>query len=364
MVYGERSNGKTYSGAELILYDYLFHKERGVWIRKDDEAFKDPDIRNLFNPVFTEGLWVNDNNILCKPDEKGARHVDIPLEFHWQGAEYRRGGWYLYRHDDGLDKNIYDTAPFCYAKPVRVSESRKGGVMEFVHYCIFDEFLSRKSSYIKDETILFANLVSTIVRYQKHARFILLANTVNKRSEYFKLFHVKPDDIEQGAIHLIKNRRGDYLAVEYVEHKEGYVKPSDSYMEFLSGNRTRMIRDGSWEMADYPVMEKEFRPKDIKKTFFILLDDDCVKCRVIKEDNGFYIYISENDEVIDEDHDLIFSNNHDIRRNWVETPFLDKRLVAITDLIKKNKMLFDTIDSGEIVNEYLKYCKTYSIIKA
>lgn len=364
MVYGERSNGKSYSGAELILWDYLYNQERGVWIRKDDEAFKDPDIRNLFNPIFYEGFWVDSNNNLCPPNAKGAHHVDIPLEFKWQGAEYRRGGWYLYYEDDKLQKRIYSDTPFCYAKPIRVSESRKGGVMEFVHYCVFDEFLSRNSTYIKDETILFANLVSTIVRYQKHARFILLANTVNKRSEYFKLFHIKPDDIEQGSIHLTKNRKGDYLAVEYVEHKEGLVKDSDSYFDFLTGNRVKMIKDGSWEMADYPIMDREYKPKDVYRTFYILLDDDCVKAQVIKFDNGHYIYISENDMAVDDNRDIIASNVFDVRRNWTQSIFADSRFKAIAGLFLANKVLYDTIDSGEVVNEYLKFCKTYSIIRA
>ena len=364
MIYGERSNGKSFAGAELILWDYLFNKERGVWIRKDDEAFKDPDVRALFNPVFREGLWVDKNDNLCLPEIPGARHIDIPLEFKWQGAEFKRGGWVLYYDDENLQKRIYDEHIFCYSKPIRVSESRKGGVMEQVHYCIFDEFLSRNSSYIKDETILFGNLVSTIVRYQKHARFILLANTVNKRSEYFKLFHIKPDEIEQGHIHVMKNKKGDYMAVEYVEHKEGYVKESDSYIDFLSGNRLRMIKDGSWEIADYPLMDREFRPKDVRKEFYILLDENCVKCQVIRFDQGYYIYISENNQAVDENEDIIASNIFDVRRNWTQSIFADKRFKAVADLFLKNKVLYDTLDSGEIVNEYLKFCKSYSIIKA
>ncbi|MBQ1294540.1 MAG: phage DNA encapsidation protein [Clostridiales bacterium] len=362
MIYGERSDGKSFSGAELILWDYIQNKERGVWIRKDDEAFKDPDVRSLFNPIFTEGVYIDKRGMLCSKEDKGAEN--LLLTCGWDGVEWRRGAWWLYRYDSTLDKNIYDDNPFCYAKPIRVSEARKGGVMEQVHYCVFDEFLSRNSAYIKDETILFANLVSTIVRYQKHARFILMANTVNKRSEYFKLFHVKPDEVEQGAIHLQKNRKGDYFAVEYIAHADDFEKDSDSYMEFMQGNRIRMIKDGSWEMADYPIMDREYRPKDVKKTFFILLDETCVKCQIIKDNRDYYLYICENDMVIDEEHDLIFSNSHSIRANWFQSIAHTNKFAPIYELIRQQKVLFDTIDSGETFNEYLKFCKTYSIIKA
>ena len=362
MAFGERSDGKSFSGAELILYDYLRHAERGVWIRKDDEAFKDPDIRNLFSPLFHEGVWVDPKGCLCKKYDKGAQN--IILTCGWDGVEWRKSAWYLYRYDSTLDKNIYDDNPFCYAKPIRVSESRKGGVMERVHYCVFDEFLSRNSAYIKDETILFANLVSTIVRYQKHARFILLANTVNKRSEYFKLFHIRLSEIEQGTINVIKNRKGDYFAVEYIEHSE-VEKDSDSYFEMMNGGgRIRMIRDGSWEMADYPVMDKEFRPKDVKLQFYVVLDENCIKCRVVKENRDFYLYVCENDVAVDEDKDIIFTNQHSIKRNWHNSIFLSKHYEKVVDLMKHDKVLFDTVDSGELYNEYLKYCKNYSIIKA
>ena len=135
-------------------------------------------------------------------------------------------------------------------------------------------------------------------------------------------------------------------------------------MDFLTGNRVKMIKDGSWEMADYPIMDREFRPKDVKKTFFILLDEDCVKAQVIHTDNGYYIYVSENDVALDENKDIIASNVFDVRRNWIQSIFNDKRMKAVAQLFAGSKVLYDTIDSGELVNEYLKYCKSYSIIKA
>ena len=144
IVYSERSDGKSFQGMKIILDDYLERGFRGIWLRRLPESFKKPKIRNQFDAVITEGALIG---------------------YPWDGIEFRLGGYYLYRYDDELDKKIYDDKPFCYAEGVSLGEAHKGGDYENVHYVVFDEFLSRDGAYLNDEPVLFAQVMSSILRY-------------------------------------------------------------------------------------------------------------------------------------------------------------------------------------------------------
>jgi hypothetical protein len=343
LVYGKRSNGKTFAAMRLVLKDYLENKNRSVWVRRIAETFKDPKVKAQFNAIIEEG------------------DLDKTI---WQGVEFKQGGFYLYYYtDDDMPKKIYDDNPFCYAANVAGAETHKGGNYEHVHYVVFDEFLSRQGKYLPDEPVLFANLMSTIVRYQDKARFILLANTVNMDSDYFDAFGIDPHEIPQGSIRPYYNDKDECLCVEYVENVEGQVTKSDKYFGFFKSGRIKMITEGTWEMADYPRKPCKIRPKDIRLQFYILWKTETIRGNYVHLPNQNFIYFEHCEEAIDEDKDLIFSDWLDPRDNWLQN-YKHTQFKILVDCIKTNKMYYDSDITGEVVRNYLKYCDSYTIIKA
>ena len=342
IIYGKRSNGKSFAGLELILKDYLENNNRGVWVRRLMDTFKDSKVKMQFDPVIEEGIL---------------------NKYNFDGVEYRKGDYYLYRYDEDLDKRIYEDNPFCYCTGVSGAESHKGGSYENVHYVVFDEFLSRNNIYLPDEPVLFANLMSTIVRYQDKARFILLANTVNKDSDYFDAFGIDVSEIPPGAIQPFYNAEGQCLCVEYVVQKEGVVNKSDKYFSFFKSGRVKMITEGTWEMADYPRKPCDFYPTDVRFTCFILWKTSFIKCEYVVKDNMQFVYFSLTDKAIDDNEEIIFSPELDARKNWMQNIF-DSDLDFLKSAMRKNKMYYADDVTGEIIRNYLIYCRSYSIIKA
>lgn len=342
LIYGKRSNGKTYAGAELILDDYIKTGMRGVWVRRTDIVFKDPKVKGMFNPLIEEGML---NNTI------------------WTGIEYKQEAWWLYYYDEDLDKKIFDKEPFCYAANIALAESRKGGNYNNVHYVCVDEFISRDGAYLGDEPILFANLMSTIVRYQDKARFLMFANTVNIDSPYFDAFGIDPRKIKPGEIALFENAEGDKLAVEYVESKQGVVSKSDRYFGFFKSKRVQMITQGTWEMASYPRLPEPYTSHDVYGTFYILWKTEFLACDVVSTDKSDFIYIYNYDQATDDD-DLIFCPMEDSKRNWHQNILTVKGYSVISRLIKENKIFYEDDTVGEIVRNYLKFCSSYTIIKS
>lgn len=344
LIYGKRSNGKTYAGAELILKDYLSTGQRGVWVRRTDIVFKDPKVKGMFNPLIEEGIL------------NGTP---------WDGVEYRQEAWWLYSYDEDLEKKIFDKNPFCYAANIALAESRKGGSYENVHWVCVDEFISRDGAYLNDEPILFANLMSTIVRYQDKARFLMFANTVNIDSPYFDAFGIDPRKIKAGEIALFENADGDKLAVEYVETRSGVVSKSDKYFGFFKSSRVQMITQGTWEMASYPRLPVEYTAKNVYGTFYIVWKTEQLACDVVSTDDSRFIYIY-NYEGATDNNDLIFCPIEDCRRNWHQNllNYNHKSFNSINRLISDNKLFYEDDKIGEIFRNYLKFCSSYTIMKS
>ena len=117
---------------------------------------------------------------------------------------------------------------------------------------IFDEFLSR-IGYLKDEFMLFMNVVSTIVRQRNDVTIYMLGNTVNKYCPYFTemgLTHV--DKMEPGTIDVYTYGESKLkVAVEYCKDHNIDGRKSDSYFAF-DNPQLQMITNGVWEVALYP----------------------------------------------------------------------------------------------------------------
>lgn len=342
MVIGERSNGKTYAILELILDDYLKNGKQGMLIRRYAEDFKVGRGEQMF-----DGLIANNklkNTI-------------------WDGVTYKASKFFLYRWDEELDKKVLDDKPFCYAWGLSEVEHNKSTSYSNVHYCLFDEFLSRNLIPLNDETSIFANTISTLSRFTDNVVYFLCANTVNKTSDYFKVFGINIRELKQGQIYIYTNDEGGKLAVEYVEHKKNSKKLSDKYMSLFDNKKTKMITQGSWEMNSYPRLPFELNPKDIVRTFYILWETEFIKAYYINRPNISFIYFQTTNEAIDDDKELIFSQYLDPRNNWRQN-LLTCDYKQITNLIKNNKMYYDNDETGEDVRNYLLYCRKYDIIKS
>lgn len=342
MIIGERSNGKTFAILELILDDYLKNGYQGMLIRRWADDFKKGRAQQMTDAIVAEGL-------LNKTP--------------WSGIDFRNNKWFLYKYDEDLNKKVYDDTPFMFAWSLTDTEHNKSTSYSNVHYCLFDEFLTRQSE-LPDEPSFFMNALSTLSRYTDKVVYFMCANTVNKTSQYFDSFNININNLNQGNIYEWKSDEGGILALEYVEHKEGSKKKSDKYTSLFKSNKSKMITMGEWEMNNYPRLPIELYPKDIKYTFYILFGTEFVKGEYISRGSNIkFIYFSKTNTSVDEDKDVIFSNILDYRMNWDQNIFNNEDFKFVTSILKRNKIYYDSDETGEIIRNYLQFCNSYSIIK-
>ena len=168
VIFGERSNGKTYALLEKSLKKYFKDGSQMAYVRRWQN-----DITGRRGSQLYGGI--NDNGVVKKLSG-GA----------FAGVHYYAGKWYLCNYDDN-GKVIYgDNDIIAYAFSLTDNEHNKSTSYPKVETVVFDEFLT-SGQYLYDEFVLFMNSISTIVRRRTNVKIYMLGNTVNKFCPYLPI---------------------------------------------------------------------------------------------------------------------------------------------------------------------------------
>lgn len=341
VIFGERSNGKTYATLKQVLENYFSDGSQFAYIRRWSVDVQPKRMNNLFNAIIEDGYL-----------EKlsGGKFTAI---------FYRTGRFYLCTYND-KGKPIYNEEDIIgYAFSLSENEHNKANSYPRVTTIIFDEFLTNKI-YLPDEFILFMNTVSTIVRQRTNVKIYMLGNTVNKFCPYFK---------EMGLTNILTMKQGTIdlytygetklkVAVEYADSKKKFKK-NNFYFAF-NNPKLKMITGGAWELNIYPHAPVKWLPKNIIFTYFIDFNDSIYQCEIINKDDNVFTYIHEKTTPIkNPDKDIIYTLDYNPKINYninILKPLTDYQN-KITWFFNHDRVYYQNNNVGDAINNYLKICK-------
>ena len=341
VIFGERSNGKTYATLKQVLENYFSDGSQFAYIRRWSVDVQPKRMNNLFNAIIEDGYL-----------EKlsGGKFTAI---------FYRTGRFYLCTYND-KGKPIYNEEDIIgYAFSLSENEHNKANSYPRVTTIIFDEFLTNKI-YLPDEFILFMNTVSTIVRQRTNVKIYMLGNTVNKFCPYFKEMGLTNIlSMKQGSIDLYTYRESKLkVAVEYADSKKKFKK-NNFYFAF-NNPKLKMITGGAWELNIYPHAPVKWLPKNIIFTYFIDFNDNIYQCEIINKDNNVFTYIHEKTTPIkNPDKDIIYTLDYNPKINYnvnILKPLTDYQN-KITWFYTHDRVYYQDNNVGDAINNYLKICK-------
>ena len=341
VIFGERSNGKTYATLKQVLENYFSDGSQFAYIRRWSVDVQPKRMNNLFNAIIEDGYL-----------EKlsGGKFTAI---------FYRTGRFYLCTYND-KGKPIYNEEDIIgYAFSLSENEHNKANSYPQVTNIIFDEFLTNKI-YLPDEFILFMNTVSTIVRQRTNVKIYMLGNTVNKYCPYFKEMGLTNIlSMKQGSIDLYTY--GDSklkVAVEYADSKKKFKK-NNFYFAF-NNPKLKMITGGAWELNIYPHAPVKWLPKNIIFTYFIDFNDNIYQCEIINKDTNVFTFIHEKTTPIkNPDKDIIYTLDYNPKINYnvnILKPLTDYQN-KITWFYTHDRVYYQDNNVGDAINNYLKICK-------
>lgn len=337
VIFGERSNGKTYAVLEYGIRRYLQTGEQMAYIRRWREDLRGKRADSLF-----------------------ANHVNNGLIEQLTGGKfnevfYMSGKWWLSFYNSDTKKRVPDNKPFCFGFCLSEQEHDKSSSFPEVTTIVFDEFLTRRY-YLPDEFMLFMNVLSTIIRQRDNVKVFMLGNTVNKYCPYFAEMGLKQVGVmEQGTIDIY--RFGEHGATVAVEYTASVVKHKASNKYFCFDNQNlEMITGGKWELAVYPHLPVKYKPKDIQFIYFIVFGEVILQAEIIQvEDQNFTYIHSKTTPIKDNGEQLIYSlemnGKPNYKRRLISTATPLERKVAM--YFATDKVFYQDNEVGEMVRNYI-----------
>lgn len=343
IIFGERSNGKTYSVLKYALENFVNTGGQLAIVRRWREDIIGRRASDIFSAL-------NANN-----------EVEKITQGEYTGVTYYSGKFYLCNYDE-KGKAVYNIETDCFAYAFALSEMEHNKSISYpkITIIMFDEFLT-KHVYLQDEFILFMNTISTIVRQRSDVIIFMLGNTVNKYCPYFEemgLKHIK--EMTQGSIDVYTY--GDSELKVAVEYCASISKQKESNFYFAFNNpKLHMITSGAWELDIYPHLPIKYKPKDIIFYYFIVFSGNTYQCEVIQDKNGemfTYIHIKTT-ELKDNTKDLIYTLDYNYGLNYnrnICKPIskLQKRLLWF---FQTDRVFYQSNEVGDSISNYLKICK-------
>lgn len=345
IVFGERTNGKTFAVLYKGLLDFVENRKMLCYIRRWQEDIKPKSAGTLFDN------FVN-NEILGNIIEKLTDGKYNSYKY------YLRNYTLVYRNEEGVIESE-DTEPFCRSFAISDWEHDKSTPHPRAHYICFDEFLTR-GHYLADEYTKFNNLLSTIIRNRGDLIIYMVANTVNFDCPYFTemgLKHVRR--MKQGDIDIYKFTEELKVAVEYCKDtSEG--KASNKYFAF-DNPALQMITKGSWQTEVYPHLQEvdKYNKDEVIFMWFIKYLDSIVQVNLIDKGDRAYIYMHYKTSDIKSDKDILYEFN------TVSNPYRYSNMTRPTDKLSSKvwqlwntyPKFYQTNELGELIRNYLIKCR-------
>lgn len=277
IIFGERSNGKTYAVCEKLIDDFFEKGYEFGLIRRYEEDIKAKNM-DTYIPLDLKKYML----------EKYNHHV-----------KFYRGKWYVY--EDGLEGKISECTVFGHAFSVANANRTKSLSFPLIENLVFEEFMSMSCDYLPDEINLFLNLISTIVRFRHTPKIFMLANAISKYSPYSSALKLKLHRLKKGEIILreYKDEKGfkSTFAIERTENVNVFDNSDNTekivYNMFGNSGVGKMITSGDFEVHAYPrrVNGVTFDELKIDKNDSIIGKKHLTKFVIRYEDYYYRIYL-------------------------------------------------------------------------
>lgn len=220
VIWGQRSNGKTYSTLKYALENFKKNKRTFVYVRRWAEDIAVKNMQKLMSPLPIEKIF-------------GAGYT----------ISFARGAFVLTNAKG-------EASTIGWAICLNQVAHTKSQTFTNAQVVILDEFLQLKSErQLRDEFDAWEQTLSTILRTTNDAKIFILGNSVSKYSPYFTPYGIDPNAIKQGEIQeiLLPNEEGNPTKVvaNYCVYNSKVGKKTSKYVR-----GSKMAKTGEWEIEE------------------------------------------------------------------------------------------------------------------
>lgn len=334
----DRSTGKT---TNWLLFGMIMNKLYGTviqYVRQTNDMITPRNSKNLFDTIL-------DNNYVSKLTD-GKYNTIV----------YKAKRWYYAIADDNGEIIEQKNNHFMCMLSIDNAENYKSSYnAPYGDIIIFDEFIGKY--YYRNEFVRFNDLLKTIIRDRQAPIIVLLANTIDKNSQYFNELEIynTVQQMKQGDSEIITSERGTNIYVEILESGVKKQKTRSIVNTLFFGWKNPLISSitgDDWAINNYQHIP-QYNSKTILKRYYLefnntLLALDVRSCKEL----GIYVAVHRATRSYDDS--IIFTigeidkSNKRFRFGFSHS---DQRL---WEMYKRNKFYYASNDLGSILDNYVK----------
>lgn len=334
----DRSSGKTTAWLIVGLIAYVEDGTITHYIRSKEQMIRESNINKIYSVI------------------ESCSYISKITNDKYNSIEYRRNvrGFYLVCKDSEGNTIASDTNCCCKVLSIDNNDNYKSSYQcDKADFVIFDEFIN--AYYKSGEFVVFCDLLSTLFRKRLTGYIIMLANTINRRSEYFDELGCRDfiETAEQGD-KITYELNGTSVHVEIVGTKlDDRRKLFNSRYFNFSNLRLNSITGAGWSIDNVPHITKK-ADSILVKNVFVHYQTNYVQLYVVKVDEyGLCIHAvksnapKKNDCIIysvtDDfsDKKYVYSKGNDRFSKWLWGYMYDSK-----------KWFFATNSVGSIIKAY------------
>lgn len=334
----DRSTGKT---TNWLLFGMTMNKLYGTviqYVRQTNEMITPRNSKNLFDTIL-------DNNYVSKLTD-GKYNTIV----------YKAKRWYYAIADDNGEIIEQKNNHFMCMLSIDNAENYKSSYnAPYGDIIIFDEFIGKY--YYRNEFVRFNDLLKTIIRDRQAPIIVLLANTIDRNSQYFNELEIynTVQQMKQGDSEIITSERGTNIYVEILESGVKKQKTRSIVNTLFFGWKNPLISSitgDDWAINNYQHIP-QYNSTTILKRYYLefnntLLALDVRSCKEL----GIYVAVHRATRSYDDS--IIFTigeidkSNKRFRFGFSNS---DKRL---WEMYKRNKFYYASNDLGSLLDNYVK----------
>lgn len=328
LIYGERSNGKSYQVKhKKAVVKYINTHRRFILMRRWKEEISSEKIEQYFADVDVSGLTAGRYNCIVM-----YKKQLFFATYDFDNAKTVRG-----------EKIGYVVA-------LNTEQNYAGASYLDVDDIIFEEFMAR-GEYIggSKEPDKLINFWNTVDRKRGTTRLWLVGNTISRVCPYINEWglHKIISNQKQGTIATVDVPTGTEdengkeikikLAIEYCK--------SSGKSSFAIGRHKDMLNKGSWQSDPQPHLPKSFNDYESKFVFMFSYQDFKFACSYLYDrEEGLYVWFIKpyNGEI--DDHTIVFSDQVKPspywQRNIYDTDFPNPKLNDIFKTFRESNIFY------------------------
>lgn len=329
IIYGERSNGKSYSAKDFALKHFIETGMRFIYLRRYDS-----DITKAMT-----NQYLSDSSV---------------CELFGETKYLKPHSGNIYVSDAREDEDKVADVHVGYIRSLNNAQRYSSGAYLDCDVIIFEEFVSLKGSYLPYEFELFMHFVSTVAR-RRDITVILIGNSLSRLCPYFKEFqltHVleqKEGTIDEYFIEQADGKQTK-IVVEFAEHS----KVSTSSMFF--GTNAEMTNEGKWHTRPMPHLPTPVEQWEIGYTYFVKYHQFQYRIQYLTDTIGNYVlYVSEyTKQLLPEDR--VIDIDSSVNSLWTKgfIPLSNDERVLF-NLMLRGKLFYENNLTGTEFNEIWRH---------